>query len=60
MNKPIIFIDGQEGTTGLQIFDRLSARDDIELLTIPESRRKDPSARKSPRRGGHRGGRSRG
>ncbi len=46
MNKPIIFIDGQEGTTGLQIFDRLSARDDIELLTIPESRRKDPSARK--------------
>lgn len=46
MNKPIIFIDGQEGTTGLQIFDRLSARDDIELLTIPESRRKDPLARK--------------
>lgn len=46
MNKPIIFIDGQEGTTGLQIFDRLSARDDIELLTIPESRRKDPLARR--------------
>lgn len=44
--KPKIFIDGQEGTTGLQIYDRLSARDDIELLTIPESQRKDPDARR--------------
>lgn len=46
MNKPKIFIDGQEGTTGLQIYDRLSARDDIELLTIPETQRKDPDARR--------------
>ena len=30
-----IFIDGKEGTTGLRIFDRLSLRDDLELLTLP-------------------------
>lgn len=44
--KPRIFIDGKEGTTGLQIYDRLGARDDIELLLIDEEKRKDPSARK--------------
>ena len=38
--KPKIFIDGREGTTGLQIYDRLSMRNDIELLSIDESRRK--------------------
>ncbi|NLL62767.1 MAG: N-acetyl-gamma-glutamyl-phosphate reductase [Ruminococcaceae bacterium] len=45
--KRKIFIDGQEGTTGLQIFDRLSVRDDIELLIIDEVKRKDPDARKT-------------
>jgi N-acetyl-gamma-glutamyl-phosphate reductase uncommon form len=40
-----IFIDGQEGTTGLKIFDRLSARDDIELLSIGAESRKDPASR---------------
>jgi len=44
--KPKIFIDGREGTTGLQIFDRLGSRTDIELLTIEESKRKDRSERK--------------
>jgi len=44
--KPKIFIDGQEGTTGLQIYDRLSARDDIELLHIDDSKRKDTTERK--------------
>ena len=44
--KPRIFIDGQEGTTGLQIYDRLTVRDDIELLIIVESNRKDKSERK--------------
>ena len=34
MAKPKIYIDGQEGTTGLQIYDRLGERDDIELLLI--------------------------
>jgi len=44
--KPKIFIDGREGTTGLQIDERLSERIDIELLTIAESKRKDVSERK--------------
>ena len=34
MSKPKIYIDGQEGTTGLQIYDRLGSREDIELLLI--------------------------
>jgi len=41
-----VFIDGKDGTTGLRIFDRLSERTDIELITLPEEKRKDPSARK--------------
>ena len=41
-----IFIDGSVGTTGLRIVDRLASRDDIELLTLPEDKRKDPEAKK--------------
>lgn len=41
-----IFIDGSQGTTGLKIFDRLSTRPDIELITLPEELRKDTNARK--------------
>ena len=44
--KPKVYIDGKEGTTGLQIYDRLSARDDIELLLIDEDKRKDSAERK--------------
>ena len=40
-----VFIDGQSGTTGLQIEERLAHRDDITLLSIDEDRRKDASAK---------------
>ncbi len=40
-----VFIDGSQGTTGLRIFDRLSSREDIQLITLPEELRKDISAR---------------
>lgn len=45
--KPIVYIDGKDGTTGLQIYDRLSVRSDIELLLIDEEKRKDAQARKA-------------
>ncbi len=44
--KPKVYIDGKEGTTGLQIYDRLSGRDDIELLLIDEDKRKDTDERR--------------
>ena len=44
--KPKVYIDGKEGTTGLQIYDRLAKRDDIELILIEEAKRKDPVERK--------------
>ncbi len=40
-----VFIDGKEGTTGLKIYERLAPRNDIELITIDEDKRKDPIAR---------------
>lgn len=40
-NKTKVFIDGQHGTTGLQILDRLKDRPDIELLELPLADRKD-------------------
>jgi len=45
MKKPVVYIDGKEGTTGLQIYDRLAAREDIALLLIDEDKRKDPAER---------------
>lgn len=46
MSKPKVYIDGKEGTTGLQIYDRLAVRQDIDLLLIDEDRRKDVEERK--------------
>lgn len=40
-----VYVDGQEGTTGLRILERFSERTDIELMKIPEEKRKDPLER---------------
>ncbi len=41
-----VYIDGQEGTTGLKILERFKDRSDIELLRIDEDKRKDNDERK--------------
>ena len=41
-----VFIDGQAGTTGLRIRERLAPREDLTLLEIPAASRKDPEARR--------------
>jgi N-acetyl-gamma-glutamyl-phosphate reductase len=40
-----VFVDGQEGTTGLRIHEYLAARTDIEVLRIDADKRKDPAER---------------
>lgn len=40
-----VFVDGQEGTTGLRIHEYLAARSDIEVLRIDADKRKDPAER---------------
>ncbi|MDO4264872.1 MAG: N-acetyl-gamma-glutamyl-phosphate reductase [Eubacteriales bacterium] len=44
--KPKVYIDGQEGTTGLRIRERLLPREDIMLLEIDPDKRKDEAERK--------------
>lgn len=43
--KPKIFIDGEHGTTGLQIRQRLAGRDDLDVMSIPEAERRNPTLR---------------
>jgi N-acetyl-gamma-glutamyl-phosphate reductase len=45
MSTPLVFIDGDQGTTGLQIHERLRGRTDLQLLTLPESERKHAERR---------------
>ncbi|MCM1529049.1 MAG: N-acetyl-gamma-glutamyl-phosphate reductase [Alistipes sp.] len=40
-----VYIDGQEGTTGLKIMERFQGRDDIDIVRIAEDKRKDPAER---------------
>ena len=42
-----VFIDGQAGTTGLRIHERLADRNDLTMITLTEETRKDPEARRA-------------
>ena len=46
MSKTKVYIDGQAGTTGLQIFDRIGSRADLELMRIDEDKRHDNEERR--------------
>lgn len=47
MGRPKIFIDGESGTTGLEIRKRLAGRMDIEIVSIADDKRKDAAERKT-------------
>ena len=44
---PTVFIDGEAGTTGLQVRERLAQRTDLQVVSLPDALRKDAGARKA-------------
>ncbi len=44
--KKTVFVDGQHGTVGIKINERLAGRKDIEIIRIPEAKRKDAATKK--------------
>jgi len=46
LNKFKVFIDGEAGTTGIQVRGRIESRDDLEIISAPDDLRKDEETRK--------------